>query len=123
MTNSISWKLTKPYRKLGDLAKWFVSRSIGWITFHPNSRPRRVLKQKLISLKHSINANPELKKIVTKILEKLPYINSKLINLTNHNHQIRNTLTLNKGKENFFLHIKKEIEERKMNLHKELNNE
>ena len=81
--NSNSWKLMKPFRLLGHFSRWFVSGVKHWITFSPTSRPRRILKKLLISLKSYIYANPRLKQQIVKILNKFPKLKNRLKRINN----------------------------------------
>ena len=76
--NSNSWKIMKPFRIIGKFTKWFYCGIYHWITFSPTSRPRRILKQVLASLKDYINNNPKLKYKVMQILNKFPTIKNRL---------------------------------------------
>ena len=80
---SNSWKITKPLRLAGKFARWFVFGSYHWLTFSPTSRPRRVLKRKLIELKHYINVRPKLKYKIINILNKFPTLKARLKRIGN----------------------------------------
>lgn len=66
MLNSTSWKLTKPFRYTGKVVRWFLRGTKAWITFSPESRPRRVFNELQFSLKHYINQHPQLKRMLLK---------------------------------------------------------
>lgn len=75
--------------------KWFKLGFVSWIMIAPGSRPRRVIKQKLISLKNYIIARPMLKYKIMKILNYFPRLKYKLknvdsssINIADRNIQI-----------------------------------
>ena len=85
--NSNSWKITKPLRLLGKFSRWFVSGSYHWLTFSPTSRPRRVLKRKLIELKHYINARPKFKYKIINILNKFPTLQARLKRIGNTEYE------------------------------------
>ncbi len=98
VVNSNSWKATKPLRLIGKFIRWFVTGIKHWVTFSPTSRPRRVYKQMLISLKHRINANPKLKLRVIHFLNYFPGLKVRLKNIRrddifNESHE-RDELTL-----------------------------
>ncbi len=76
--NSNSWKITKPLRLLGKFSRWFVSGSYHWLTFSPTSRPRRVVKRKILEIKNFINTKPQLKSKIMKILDHFPKLKSRL---------------------------------------------
>lgn len=76
--NSNSWRSTKPLRLLGKLGRWLFYGSIAWVTFSKTSRPRRLLKAKLIILKHYINKHPKLKRFVMRMLKLTPVLKEKL---------------------------------------------
>jgi len=78
LLQSNSWKITKPYRYLGDKYRWFRDRVKAWLTFAPNSRPRRVLRSGLISLKYRLHKHPELKSKILNILDRFPKIKNKI---------------------------------------------
>jgi glycosyltransferase involved in cell wall biosynthesis len=76
--NSMSWKITKPYRYLGHKIKWLKGNAKAWVTFAPTSRPRKILKQRLIELKNNLNKHPKLKRNILNILEHIPSIKHRL---------------------------------------------
>ncbi|MBV5278395.1 MAG: hypothetical protein J0647_05085, partial [Campylobacteraceae bacterium] len=78
IANSNSWKVTKPLRLMGKFVRWLVWGSYYWLTFSPTSRPRRILKSKLIETKHYINARPSLKYKIMNILDKFPKLKARL---------------------------------------------
>lgn len=78
MMHSMSWKITKPYRYLGHKTKWLKGNTKAWITFAPTSRPRKVLKQRLINLKSYLNKNPKLKRKLLNVLEHMPNLKQRL---------------------------------------------
>jgi len=78
MQNSSSWKITKPYRITGQKIKWLKGNAKAWLTFAPTSRPRKVLKQRLIHLKSYLNKNPKLKRRLLNILEHAPSVKRRL---------------------------------------------
>ena len=75
---SKSWKITNPLRKLAKFIRWFKNGSIAWLTFAPQSRPRRVIKRVLFNLKSKINARPKLKRLLLKLLLPFPKIKERL---------------------------------------------
>jgi len=54
-----------------------------WLFFSPTSRPRKVLKQKLIILKNYLNNNPKLKRKLLNILEYIPSVKHRLQRIGN----------------------------------------
>jgi chemotaxis protein histidine kinase CheA len=78
VVNSHSWRITYPLRLLGKFTRWLVYGSYHWLTFSPNSRPRRLLKQWLISAKQKINQKPTLKKRLIRILSVFPRLKARL---------------------------------------------
>jgi len=51
-----------------DLLKWFMNGTWAWLTFKPNSRPRRVAKRIILRFIEIIEARPCLKqRIVSKV--------------------------------------------------------
>ena len=76
--NSNSWKITKPLRLLGKFSRWFVSGSYHWLTFSPTSRPRRIVKRKILEIKNFIHTKPQLKSKIMKILDHFPKLKSRL---------------------------------------------
>ena len=78
VVNSNSWKIMKPLRILGKFIRWFTTGVKHWITFSPTSRPRRVLKKILISVKNYINTNPRLKMKLVGILNNFPKLKKRL---------------------------------------------
>ena len=87
--NSTSWKITKPLRYMAKKARWFFQGVKAWLTFSPESRPRRVLRNLFFSIKNYLNQYPKLKQLITKILNNFqqfktkPKINE---NITLHNN-------------------------------------
>ncbi len=91
--NSNSWKIMKPFRLAGKALRWFVTGAKHWITFSPTSRPRRVLKQTLLSLKHRINANPKLKMKLMSILSHFPGLKARLKSIEQVDYHAQTTIT------------------------------
>ena len=56
------------------------------MTFSPTSRPRRILKSKLIETKHYINAQPSLKYKIMNILDKFPKLKARLKRVGQNNY-------------------------------------
>ncbi len=88
--NSKSWKITKPLRLAGDFIRWFKRGVYHWVTFSPTSRPRRVAKKILISLKYYIHTKPRLKTKLLNILDRFPKLKTRLKSIgstdfSNHN--------------------------------------
>ena len=83
VANSNSWKLTYLLRLLGKFARWFIYGSYHWLTFSPTSRPRRMLKQTLIRVKHYINARPALKARLIYLLYRFPKLKARLKRIGN----------------------------------------
>ena len=75
---SRSWRITAPLRWAGNVARWFVRGSIAWLTFAPGSRPRRILRRVLISIKSGISHRPLLKAVVARLLSLFPQIDQRL---------------------------------------------
>jgi O-antigen chain-terminating methyltransferase len=63
---------------LGKFTRWLVYGSYHWLTFSPTSRPRRLVKQWLISVKQKINLKPTLKKRLMRILSVFPRLKARL---------------------------------------------
>ncbi|HQT03981.1 MAG TPA: class I SAM-dependent methyltransferase [Thiotrichales bacterium] len=105
VVNSNSWKMTKPLRLFGKAVRWFFRGSYHWLTFSPTSRPRRVLKQKLIDLKHYINARPSMKYKLMTILNNFPSLKAILrrlglnssLSFNNSGSNIQNSVTESSG--------------------------
>ena len=100
LLQSNSWKITKPYRYLGDKYRWFGDRVKAWITFAPHSRPRRVLKGSLISLKYRLNKHPRLKDKILNILDRFPKIKTRLRQVEKRNLYIKNEISQNEVPKN-----------------------
>lgn len=83
LLNSRSWKITKPLREFNKFLKWFKTGVKSWITFSPQSRPRRVLLKTFNFLKTYIASRPKLKYITIKILHKFPKLRNKLLQIQN----------------------------------------
>jgi SAM-dependent methyltransferase len=78
VVNSRSWKVTKPLRIAGKIARWFILGATAWLTFSPASRPRKTLKNLALKIKKHINAHPKLKMQITNILNHFPSLKARL---------------------------------------------
>jgi O-antigen chain-terminating methyltransferase len=76
--NSESWKITKPLRLAGKFARWFKTGIIAWLTFAPQSRPRRVIKKILIKLKEELTKRPKFKCIINMCLKPFTKLENRL---------------------------------------------
>ncbi len=95
--HSTSWKITKPFRLFSESIKWFIQGSKAWLSFKPGSRPQRVLKQSVTSLKNYINNHPKIKTKIMHILKYFPRLKAKLKKIDNiDDYQIKDTYTVNK---------------------------
>jgi FkbM family methyltransferase len=81
--SSRSWRITAPLRWAGNVARWFVRGSIAWLTFAPGSRPRRILRRMLISIKSGISHRPLLKAVAVRLLSLFPQIDQRLRSIGN----------------------------------------
>lgn len=86
VVNSRSWKVTKPLRIAGKIARWFVLGATAWLTFSPASRPRRELKKTLIMLENYISTKPKLKMTIIRFLKYFPALRAKLKKVAQHSH-------------------------------------
>jgi O-antigen chain-terminating methyltransferase len=80
---SRSWRITAPLRWAGNVTRWFVRGSIAWLTFAPGSRPRRILRRALISIKCGIYDRPLLKAVVARLLSPFPQLEMRLRSMGN----------------------------------------
>ena len=69
---SKSWKITNPLRKLAKFIRWFKNGSIAWLTFAPQSRPRRIARKLLIKAKDYVLKKPKLKAKIKLALKPFP---------------------------------------------------
>ena len=69
---SKSWKITNPFRRLAKFIRWFKNGSIAWLTFAPQSRPRRIARKLLIKAKDYIFKKPKLKAKIKLALKPFP---------------------------------------------------
>jgi O-antigen chain-terminating methyltransferase len=76
--NSESWKITRPLRLAGKFARWFKTGIVAWLTFAPQSRPRRVIKKILIKLKEELTKRPKFKCIINMCLKPFPKLENRL---------------------------------------------
>ena len=76
--NSKSWKITAPLRKLVYFLKWFKNGVMAWLLFKPHSRPRRIIKSLILSLKHKIARSPKLRRMVFILLKPFPKLTARL---------------------------------------------
>ncbi len=76
--NSLSWKLTKPMRLENKFIQWLIRGSIAWLTFTPNSRPRRMMRVGLIFAMDKVRSHPHIKMQVLKVLNKFPGLKQRL---------------------------------------------
>jgi len=87
LLNSKSWKITYPLRLLlGRFARWFKTGTIAWITFAPESRPRRVTRKLIIRAKEYLNKRPKLKSLVKFCLKPFPGLQERLKRVGNTNN-------------------------------------
>ena len=121
--NSKSWKLMKPFRLAGKFSRWFVVGAKHWITFSPTSRPRRVLKQVVISLKNYINVRPKLKNKIINILNRFPKIKARLKKIgqqkdiiSSNNYQAPEYLHLTPRAQEIYNKLKLAIDENKKSV-------
>ena len=91
ITNSYSWKITKPLRFLTKYARWFITGSYHWLTFSPTSRPRRVLQNKLIVIKTYINKRPRLKSKILTVLNYLPKLKKAIQSASFSSHTLHSS--------------------------------
>ena len=118
LLNSKSWKLTAPLRKFADFLRWFKTGAYSYITFAPQSRPRRVLKSLVSKIISKINENPKIKSKLLKILNNFPKLKAKLkeikktnpINIQNKDLQYKN---LSSKEKEIYNKLKNEIEKGK----------
>ena len=118
LLNSKSWKLTAPLRKFADFLRWFKTGAYSYITFAPQSRPRRVLKSLVSKIISKINENPKIKSKLLKILNNFPKLKEKLkeikktnpINIQNKDLQYKN---LSSKEKEIYNKLKNEIEKGK----------
>ena len=75
---SKSWKITNPLRRLAKFIRWFKNGSIAWLTFAPQSRPRRIARKLLIKAKDYVIKKPKLKAKIKLVLKPLPMLHNKL---------------------------------------------
>jgi len=81
--DSRSWRITAPLRWAANVARWFSRGSIAWLTFAPGSRPRRILRRMLISIKCGISDRPLLKAMVARLLLPFPQLGARLRSMGN----------------------------------------
>ena len=86
LLNNKSWKITYPLRLLGRFARWFKTGTIAWITFAPESRPRRVTRKLIIRAKEYLNKRPKLKSLVKFCLKPFPGLQERLKRVGNTNN-------------------------------------
>lgn len=118
LLNSKSWKITAPLRKFADFLRWFKTGAYSYITFAPQSRPRRVLKSLISKIISKINENPKIKSKLLKILNNFPKLKEKLkeikktnpINIQNKDLQYKN---LSSKEKDIYNKLKNEIEKGK----------
>ena len=118
LLNSKSWKITAPLRKFADFLRWFKKGAYSYITFAPQSRPRRVLKSLISKIISKINENPKIKSKLLKILNNFPKLKEKLkeikktnpINIQNKDLQYKN---LSSKEKEIYNKLKNEIEKGK----------
>jgi O-antigen chain-terminating methyltransferase len=76
--NSRSWRITQPLRAGANVARWFKQGTTAWLTFAPQSRPRRTLRLALMHLKLYVSRRPRLKSITLKCLQPFPRLQERL---------------------------------------------
>ena len=118
LLNSKSWKLTAPLRKFADFLRWFKTGAYSYITFAPQSRPRRVLKSLISKIISKINENPKIKSKLLKILNNFPKLKAKLKEIKKTNpHMVKKQdlqyKNLSSKEEDIYNKLKNEIEKGK----------
>ena len=118
LLNSKSWKITAPLRKFADFLRWFKTGAYSYITFAPQSRPRRVLKSLVSKIISKINENPKIKSKLLKILNNFPKLKEKLKEIKKTNpHMVKKQdlqyKNLSSKEEDIYNKLKNEIEKGK----------
>ncbi|ARU49524.1 hypothetical protein Sdiek1_2374 [Sulfurospirillum diekertiae] len=119
VVNSNSWKITMPLRLMGKFLRWFIYGSYHWLTFSPTSRPRRVIRQKMINIKNYINTHQRFKYITMAILNYFPHIRARLKRvgqiqfLYDKDNNIEIYQHLSPNAKRIYIKLKKDIEEQK----------
>ena len=118
LLNSKSWKITAPLRKFADFLRWFKTGAYSYITFAPQSRPRRVLKSLISKIISKINENPKIKSKLLKILNNFPKLKAKLKEIKKTNpHMVKKQdlqyKNLSSKEEDIYNKLKNEIEKGK----------
>jgi len=85
LLNSKSWKITYPLRMLAKFARWFKTGIIAWITFAPESRPRRVVGKLVLKLKNYADTKPRLKYFAKQYINKFPKLKNTIAKLSTNN--------------------------------------
>lgn len=120
LLNSKSWKITAPLRKFADFLRWFKTVAYSYITFAPQSRPRRVLKSLVSKIISKINENPKIKSKLLIILNNFPKLKAKLKEIKKTNpHIVKNQdlkyKNLSLKEEEIYNKLKNEIEKKGKN--------
>jgi FkbM family methyltransferase len=117
IVNSNSWKLTKPYRYIADKIKWFYANAINWLFLRSGSRPRRIVKKIILSLKKYLHTYPKVKEKVLsfldffpKIKEKLRQVGKKDVFIVSLSHDSEKDRVLSLEVQKVYLDLKKSIE-------------
>ena len=76
--NSRSWRITQPLRAGVPVVQWFKCGMIAWLTFAPQSRPRRCLRQLFMHVKLYVSRRPRLKHTILKCLRPFPRFQERL---------------------------------------------
>lgn len=69
---SSSWRVTKPLRFAGHTGRWLTQGALAWLTFRPESRPRRIARHSATTLAQSVRAHPHLAKIAKRVVQFMP---------------------------------------------------
>ena len=120
--NSRIWRITAPWRRAGNKARWLKHAIYSWVKFVPGSRPRRVSEKILNTIRFEISKYPAFKNNIINILKHFPQFESRLYGFLltrsqigfDFNHFLNNEnidlYDISASARRFYIDLKKEIE-------------
>lgn len=77
--NSTSWKITQPLRVMASRSRWLAQGALSWASFHPASRPRRVVSHFVTYLMLRARNHPRLARFLLDRSRLLPAFHRRVV--------------------------------------------